>query len=230
MKMMGLIGGMTWLSTAEYYRVINELVRRRLGGSHSARCLVWSFDFHEIESLQNNEDWQAAAERLSAAGRALERAGAEFLIICTNTMHKVADEIQRAVTIPLLHIADATAGAIAAAGLSRVGLLGTRFTMEEDFYRERLAAMHGLEVLIPDEDDRKTVNDVIYGELVAGEINDSSREQFRAIIQRLADRGARGVILGCTEIGLLIRGDEIPLPVFDTTLIHAQAAVELALA
>jgi aspartate racemase len=229
MKTIGLIGGITWHSTAEYYRIINEFVQERLGGVHSARCLLWSFDFDDVEGWQTRGEWAAAATEFAAAGRALEQAGAGFLLICANTMHKIADDVQRAVSIPVLHVADATAGAIAVAGFKRVGLLGTRFTMEEDFYRQRLTERHGLEVLVPDEEGRKTVHDVVYGELASGEIRDESRERYQAIIGQLADDGAEAVILGCTEIGLLIKEGDSPLPVFDTTPIHAKAAVEFAL-
>lgn len=230
MRTIGLIGGMSWESTAEYYRIINETVRDRLGGLHSAPCVLWSFDFHEIEVLQHRGDWERAARRMIRATRALQRAGADFAVLCTNTMHLLADEVQAAVNIPLLHIADATADAIHAAGLSRVGLLATRFTMEKDFYKGRLIEKHGLEVLIPDKVERNLVHEIIYNELCAGCISDHSREQYRAIIRRLTDAGAQGIILGCTEIGLLLRQDDSPVPLFDTTLIHAKAAVELALA
>ena len=230
MRTIGLIGGMSWESTAEYYRLINEGVHARLGGLHSASCLLWSFDFHEIEALQHADDWEAATRRMIDAAQALERAGADFLVICTNTMHKMADDVQQAVSLPLLHIADATADAIRAAKLTRVGLLATRFTMEEDFYKGRLAEKHGLQVLIPDAEERGVIHEVIYNELCAGRILDESRARYQAIIRRLADAGAQGVILGCTEIGLLVKQDDSPVPLFDTTPIHARAAVELALA
>jgi len=230
MKTIGLIGGMSWESTAEYYRIINQCVRQRLGGLHSAPCVLWSFDFSEIDALQRREAWEVAGRRMIAAARALERAGAELLLICTNTMHMLADAVQREVRIPLLHIADATADAIHAAGLTRVGLLATRFTMERDFYRQRLNQRCRLEVLIPDEDDRATVHAVIYNELCCGCVRDESRARLGAVIGRLAQAGAQGVILGCTELGLLLGPEDSPLPLFDTTRIHAQAAVNRALA
>lgn len=230
MKTIGLIGGMSWESTVPYYRIINETVRAELGGLHSARCVLWSFDFQEIETLQHRGDWDVLADRMVGAAEALERAGANFLVICTNTMHKLAPEVEAAVSIPLLHIADATAGAIRAAGLDRVGLLATRFTMEEDFYKGRLHERHGLEVVIPSQDDREVVHDVIYRELCAGLIREQSREKFGAIIGRLANAGAQGIVLGCTEIGLLVGPQDSPVELFDTTPIHARAAVELALA
>jgi aspartate racemase len=229
MKIIGLIGGMSWESTATYYRIINEAVRERLGGLHSARCVLWSFDFHDIETLQHRGDWDTATRRMIDAARALERAGADFLMICTNTMHKMAEDVQAAVRIPLLHIADATADAIRSAGLRKVGLLATRFTMEEEFYRGRLIEKHGLDVLIPDEAGREMVHEIIYSELCQGRVNDESRRRLCAIIRRLADAGAAGVILGCTEIGLLIGPEDSPLPLFDTTRIHARAAVDFAL-
>jgi len=230
MKTIGLIGGMSWESTVPYYRIINETVRAKLGGLHSARCVLWSFDFEEIEQLQHRGDWNELTRQMVDAARAIERAGADFLVICTNTMHKMADDVQAAVDIPLLHIADATADAIRAAGLSKIGLLATRFTMEEDFYKGRLREKHGLDVLIPDEADREVVHEVIYNELCAGHVNEQSRQKYRAIIQRLTEAGAQGVILGCTEIGLLVRPEDSPIPLFDTTPIHARAAVEFALA
>lgn len=229
MKTIGLIGGMSWESTAHYYRTINEEARRRLGGLHSARCVLWSFDFDEIERLQQRDDWDAAGDRLADAGRALERAGADFLVLCTNTMHIVADRIQSAAGIPLLHIADVTRDAIQETGLRKIGLLATRFTMERDFYRRRLIADTGLGVLIPDEADRQVVHDVIFNELCAGVVHDESRRAYREIIQKLADAGAEGVILGCTEIGLLVKPEDSPIPLFDTTQVHALAAVERAL-
>jgi aspartate racemase len=229
MKTIGLIGGMSWESTVEYYRIINQAVHERLGELHSAQCILWSFDFHEIEVLQHRGDWAVATRRMVEAARAVERAGADFLVICTNTMHKMADDVQAAVGIPLLHIADATAHAIRAAGLGKVGLLATRFTMEQDFYKGRLIQKHGLEVLIPDQAERKVVHEVIYNELCNGRIKDESRRQFTAIIRRLAEEGAQGIILGCTEIGLLISQDDSPIRLFDTTLIHATAAVDFAL-
>ena len=229
MRTTGLIGGMSWESTVPYYRIINETVRAKLGGLHSARCVLWSFDFQEIETLQHRGNWDELTRRMVDAAKAVERADADFIVICTNTMHKMADQVQAAVGIPLLHIADATAGAIRAAGLSKVGLLATRFTMEEDFYKGRLSEKHGLEVIIPEEDDREVVHAVIYSELCAGHVNEQSRKKYRAIIGRLVDSGTQGIILGCTEIGLLVRPEDSPVPLFDTTAIHAQAAVEFAL-
>lgn len=229
MKTLGLIGGMSWESTLPYYRLINEQVRARLGGLHSAKLVLYSVDFAEIEQLQQAGDWVTAGARLADAARALAAAGAEALVLCTNTMHKVAPAIAAAVNLPLLHIADPTAAAIRAAGLTRVGLLGTRFTMEQDFYVERLRA-HGLEVLLPNAEQREIVHSVIYDELCLGRSEPTSRAAYRAIIADLACRGAEAVILGCTEISLLIGPDDSPLPLFDTTRLHAQAAVDFALA
>ncbi|AWN55109.1 aspartate/glutamate racemase family protein [Methylobacterium sp. 17Sr1-1] len=228
-KVIGLIGGMSWESSAEYYRIINETVRARLGGLRSARCLMWSFDFGEIEALQHAGRWDEAADELIAAARRLERGGADFVVICTNTMHRMADEVQAAIGLPLLHIADPTAERIRAAGLSRIGLLGTAFTMEQDFYKGRLAARHGLDVLVPGADDRAMVHRVIYEELVQGRAKPASREAYRAVIARLVERGAQAVILGCTEIMLLVRPEDSSVPLFDTTVLHAEAAVERAL-
>lgn len=230
MRMIGLIGGMSWESSAEYYRIINQGVRERCGPTASARCLLWSFDFAEIEALQHRGDWDALTARMTDAARRLEAAGAELLLICTNTMHRMADAIEAAVDVPLLHIADPTAARIKAAGLTRVGLLGTAFTMEQDFYKGRLAERHGLEVIVPEEADRAAVHRIIYEELVAGRVLAPSREIYRGVIERLAARGAQAVILGCTEIMLLVRPEDSPVPVFDTTALHASAAVELALA
>ncbi|MET7246837.1 aspartate/glutamate racemase family protein [Methylobacterium sp. EM32] len=229
-KVIGLIGGMSWESSAEYYRIINETVRARLGGLRSARCLMWSFDFGEIEALQHAGRWDEATDELVAAARRLERGGADFVVICTNTMHRMADQVQAAIGLPLLHIADPTAGRIRAAGLSRVGLLGTAFTMEQDFYKGRLAARHGLDVLVPEAGDRAEVHRVIYEELVQGHALPASREAYRAVIARLVERGAQAIILGCTEIMLLVRPEDSPVPLFDTTALHAEAAVERALA
>jgi aspartate racemase len=227
--MIGLIGGMSWESSAQYYRLINEGVRDRVGGVASARTLMWSFDFATIEALQHAGDWDALAGHMTDAAKALQRGGADFLVLCTNTMHRCAWAIDAAVKIPLLHIADPTAAAIQAAEISKVGLLGTAFTMEQDFYRGRLEDKFGLEVLVPNEDDRAAVHDIIYRELVTGQVLDASREVYRAVIRRLVARGAQGVILGCTEIMLLIGQDDSPVPVFDTTTLHAAAAVEMAL-
>jgi aspartate racemase len=228
-KMIGLIGGMSWESSAQYYRLINEGVRDRVGGVASARTLMWSFDFARIEALQHAGDWDALAGELVVASKALQKGGADFLVLCTNTMHRCAWAIDAAVKIPLLHIADPTAAAIQAAGLTKVGLLGTAFTMEQAFYRGRLEDQFGLEVLIPDAEDRKAVHGVIYRELVTGQVLEASREVYRAVIRRLVERGAQGIILGCTEIMLLIGEADSPVPVFDTTTLHAVAAVEKAL-
>jgi aspartate racemase len=228
-SIIGLIGGMSWESSAQYYRLINEAVRARLGGVASARTLMWSFDFAEIEALQHQGRWPELSRRLADAARALEAGGADFLVLCTNTMHREADSIEAAVRIPLLHIADPTAEAIRAAGLTRVGLLGTAFTMEQAFYRGRLEQRHGLEVLVPEADDRKAVHEIIYNELVAGQVLDASREVYRGVIARLVERGAQAIILGCTEIMLLVSQTDSAVPLFDTTALHAMAAVDLAL-
>ncbi|MFT8678019.1 aspartate/glutamate racemase family protein [Gluconacetobacter sp.] len=229
MKTIGLIGGMSWESSAVYYRLINEGVRRRLGGLHSARCLMWSFDFAEIENLQRADRWDDATDRMIEAARRLERGGADFVMICTNTMHRMADNVQAAIDIPLLHIADPTAARIRADGLRRVGLLGTAFTMEQSFYKGRLTERHDLDVLVPDEDVRRTIHQVIYEELVRGRVLPDSRRAYRAIIERLQRRGAEAIILGCTEIMLLIAPDDSPVPFYDTTSIHAEAAVTISL-
>lgn len=229
-KVIGLIGGMSWESSAEYYRIINEKVRDRLGNLHSARCLMWSFDFAEIEALQHAGRWDKATELLVDAARRLERGGADFMLICTNTMHRMADDVQAAVSIPLLHIADPTAERIKQGGFKRIGLLGTAFTMEQDFYKGRLAARHGLDVIVPGEEDRRTVHRVIYDELVQGRVEANSRAAYRDIIARLIESGAEAIILGCTEIMLLVRPEDSAVPLFDTTAIHADAAVERALA
>ncbi|MBN2841259.1 MAG: aspartate/glutamate racemase family protein [Coriobacteriia bacterium] len=229
MKTIGLIGGMSWESTVPYYRIINETVRDTLGGLHSARIILYSVDFDEVERLQYAGAWDAAGRLLASAAHSLEGAGAELLVLCTNTMHKVAPAIESAVSVPLLHIADPTAAAIKAAGLSRVGLLGTRFTMEEGFYRERLTALHSIDVLIPDEDDRSAVHHIIYEELCLGVADDASRDEYRAIIARLVEDGAEAVILGCTEIGLLVGPEDSAVPLFDTTYLHARAAAKWAI-
>jgi aspartate racemase len=230
MRTIGLIGGMSWESSALYYRWLNEEVQHRLGGLHSARTLLLSVDFAEIERLQHAGQWDAAGQILADAARSLERGGADLLVLCTNTMHKVADAITAAVTIPLLHIADPTAEAIQAAGLHRIGLLGTRFTMEQAFYRDRLTERYGLDVLIPEDDDRTVVHDVIYDELCLGQVRHASREAYRAIMARLVARGSEAIILGCTEITMLVGQDDASVPLFDTTRLHAQAAVDAALA
>jgi aspartate racemase len=229
-KVIGLLGGMSWESSAEYYRIINQTVRSRLGGLRSARCLMWSFDFGEIEALQRAGRWDAAASEMIAAAQRLERGGADFVVICTNTMHRMADEVEAAISIPLLHIADPTAERIKGAGLRKVGLLGTSFTMEQDFYKGRLADRHGLDVLVPDRDDRTLVHRVIYEELVQGRATPSSREAYREVIAKLVGRGVEAVILGCTEIMLLLTAEDSAVPLYDTTALHAEAAVDLAIA
>jgi len=229
MKTIGLIGGLTWESTIEYYRIINEEVARRLGGVHSARILMHSFDFQDIDTPMLAGRWEEIGARVAEAALALERQGADFLLICSNTIHKVAGYATEAVSIPLLHLVDVTASAVKARGFSRVGLLGTIFTMEQDFYKGRLADPHGLDVLIPEKDDRDFVNRVINDELTFGEIKEASRERFVGMIDGLAFRGAQGVVLGCTEIPLLIRQEHTPVPIFDTTRLHSLAAVEEAL-
>jgi aspartate racemase len=224
----GLLGGMSWESTALYYRLINEAVRRRLGGLHSARIAMLSVDFQEIASLQAAGDWTGAGQCLADEARRIEAAGADFLLICTNTMHRVADVVAAAVDIPLLHLADATAVRVRAEGVTRVGLLGTRFTMEHEFYRARLAA-HGLEVIVPPAADRDEVHRVIFEELCRGVVREQSRSAYLRIIGALQEAGAAGVIAGCTEIGLLVTPAQVPLPFFDTTAIHAEAAAARAL-
>ena len=228
MKRIGLLGGMSWESSIEYYRLVTEITRERLGGLHSADCLLRSVDFAEIEVLQRENRWDEAGERLAAEARALAAGGAELLVLCTNTMHKVADAVIASVDIPFVHIADTTAHAVRAAGLSTVGLLATAYTMEQDFYVGRLRDAHGLEVLVPTQDDRRIVHDVIYDELCVGVVKDESREEYRRVMRELADRGAQGILLGCTEIDLLVGPQDSPVPVFDTTRLHAQRAVELA--
>lgn len=228
MRTIGLIGGMSWESSQSYYQLINQGVRDALGGLHSARLVMYSVDFAEIEALQHQGDWDATARILGRAAKALEAAGADFMVLCTNTMHKVATQLEQAVNIPLLHIADATASVLKSAGVTRVGLLGTRFTMEQDFYRDRLERQ-GISVLVPDEQQRERVHAVIYQELCLGEIRADSKKAYLEIVAALAARGAQGVILGCTEIGLLIQSADTEVPLFDTTRIHAQQAVRYAL-
>lgn len=229
MKIIGLIGGMSWESTVPYYRQINETVKEHLGGLHSARIILYSLDFHEIERLQHSGGWQAAGTVLADAARALEAAGADFVVLCTNTMHIVAAAIEAAVRIPLLHIADPTADAIKNCGYSAVGLLGTRFTMEQAFYKERLQERHGLKVLVPALRDREVIHRVIYEELCLGKITDGSRSEYRRIMASLVDQGAEAIILGCTEISLLVGQNDATVPLFDTTAIHARKAAERAL-
>lgn len=229
MKTIGLIGGMSWESTVPYYRLINETVAARLGGLHSARLVLYSVDFHDIERLQHAGDWVAAGELLADAARSLQAAGADVLVLCTNTMHKVAAQIEAAVSIPLFHIADPTATEIRAAGHTRVGLIGTRFTMEQGFYRDRLTERHGLQVLVPEAGDREIVHRVIYEELCLGKIESASRAEYRRVMAGLVERGAEAIILGCTEICLLVDGSDAAVPLFDTTGIHARKAAEWAL-
>ncbi len=229
MKTIGLIGGMSWESSLEYYRILNETTKAKLGGLHSARCIMYSVDFAEIEALQHQDRWEEAAGLMIAAGQSLERAGADFIVLCTNTMHKLADELQAHLGIPLLHIADATAEKIKASGLRKIGLLGTRFTMEHDFYKGRLIDRHGLEVITPGAKDRETVHRVIYDELVLGIVKQESRQQYIQIMEELVRAGAEGIILGCTEIELLVHDGDSQVPLFPTTKLHAIAAVEYAL-
>lgn len=227
MKTIGLIGGMSWESTVTYYQVINEIVNQELGGLHSAKILLYSVDFAEIEKCQADGDWDKSADILSAAARNLEKAGADFIVICTNTMHKVAPQIQSKIGIPILHIAEATADELKRCNITKVALLGTKYTMTQDFYKEKLTRA-GITVLIPDEQEIETVNNIIYKELCLGIISEISKEKYRDIIRALARRGAEGVILGCTEIGMLIRQQDTDLPVFDTTIIHASKAAMLS--
>jgi aspartate racemase len=229
MKTIGLIGGMSWESSIEYYRIINEGVQARLGGLHSAKSVMVSVDFAEIEALQHQGCWEEATQIMIRAAQAVERGGADCVVICTNTMHKMAEAVQEKIGIPLLHIADATAERIQAQGLQCIGLLGTRFTMEEDFYKGRLEQRFGLRVLIPGAQDRQVIHRVIYDELVLGKIMPGSREQYLGIIKSVVEQGAQGVILGCTEIGLLVKQSDCGVPLFDTTEIHATSAVEWAL-
>jgi aspartate racemase len=228
-RVIGMLGGMSWQSSAEYYRLANELVRERLGGLHSARCLLSSVDFADIEAMQVAGEWEQAGKVLAEAAKGLEAGGAELLVICTNTMHKVADQVQAAVQIPLLHIGDVAAKAVTDAGLHTVGLLGTAFTMEQAFYRDRLAG-HGLTVLIPDADDRAEVHRIIYDELCFGVVREESRQLYREVIQRLIDAGAQGIVLGCTEIELLVSESDSSVPVFPTTRLHVEAVVDASLA
>lgn len=230
MKTIGLIGGMSWESTVGYYREINEGIKRRLGGLHSARIVLYSVDFDPIEKLQHEGDWDSTGDMLADAARSVEKGGADFLLICTNTMHKVSDQVERAVEIPLLHIADATADVLVEAGVKKVGLLGTAFTMEQDFYKGRLAGKYGLDVVVPDAPDRKLVHDIIYQELCLGIFKESSKQEYIRIVDKLTEMGAEGVILGCTEIGMLISQKDTTATLYDTTKIHAAQAVEWAVA
>ncbi|WP_423406828.1 aspartate/glutamate racemase family protein [Heyndrickxia sp. MSNUG] len=228
MKTIGLIGGMSWESSVEYYRIINEEIKKRLGGLHSAKCILYSMNFEEIERCQSQNRWDQAGEILGEAAVGLEHAGADFIVICTNTMHKVIDVIQKKTSLPILHIADETADEILNQGLKKVGLLGTKYTMEEDFYTSRIKDQN-IDILIPDEEERLTINQIIFNELCLGKTVQSSREYFKEVIQKLVAEGAEGIILGCTEIGLLIKQEDVDVPLFDTTLIHALGAVNKAL-
>lgn len=229
MKTIGLLGGMSWESTIPYYRLINEGIKARLGGLHSASLLLHSVDFHEIEACQSSGDWDKAGEILASAAAGLERAGAEGIVLCTNTMHKVADQIEDRCSVPFLHIADATARAIQKQNLQLVALLGTRYTMEQDFYRGRMRDAHGIETCVPDGEDRARVNQIIFDELCRGTFSEPSRTYFIDLIARMANQGAQGVIFGCTEIGLLVSQDQSPIPVFDTAALHAADVVDFML-
>lgn len=230
MKTIGLLGGMSWESTASYYKEINEGVKGILGGLHSAKICLYSVDFNEIEKLQHKGCWDETAKVLSQAAQSVEAGGADFLLICTNTMHKVADEVQSSISIPLVHIADATAEKLSADGIKRVGLLGTKFTMEQGFYKNRVTEKYGIEVIVPSEDEQNTIHDVIYNELCLGQINSESREKYLETIKNLHSQGAEAVILGCTEIALLVQQQHTQVPLYDTTKIHATQAVKLATA
>ena len=230
MKTIGLIGGLSWESSAEYYRLINEEVHRRLGANHSAKLVLVSLDFHEVEVLQHQDRWAEASAIMVDAAQRVVQGGADCLVICSNTMHRMADELAAAVTIPLLHIAEATASAIHVAGLQRLGLLGTRFTMEQDFYKGLLTDRYGLEIMIPEEDDRIKLHAIIFDELVVGDLRSESKQAVLGMIERLVDQGAEGIILGCTEIPLLVKPGDASVPLFDTTALHASAAVDWALA
>lgn len=229
MKKIGLIGGMSWESTLEYYRIVNEEVKKRLGGLHSARVVMDSVDFDAIEKLQHKGEWGKLGDILAESAQNLERAGAECVLICTNTMHKCADQVAESVHIPLIHLADATGELVKKQGLKRIGLLGTKFTMEQDFYKGRLIEKFGLDVIVPDDKDREVVHRVIYDELCLGDVRGASKEKYLKIIKRMVDDGAEGIILGCTEIPLLVKQEDVSVPVFDTTYIHAISAVDFAL-
>jgi aspartate racemase len=229
MRRLGLLGGMSWESTAIYYRLINEGVNARLSGLHSCDMLIHSVDFAQIAAMQANGEWEKAGELLGNAARGLENAGAQAIVLCTNTMHKIADNISAHITIPLIHIADATAQAIKAEKLTKVGLLATKFTMEHEFYRGRLEKQHGIQIITPLENERNRVHEIIYDELCKGHISASSRQEYLAIIEKLITKGAQGIILGCTEIGMLIGQNDVRFPVFDSTMLHVKAAVDFAL-
>lgn len=228
MKTIGLIGGMSWQSSIEYYRIINEEINKRLGGLHSAKCILFSVDFDETQRLQKEGEWERAGQILGEAAKSLEQAGAEFIIICTNTMHKVIQTVEPYIQIPILHIADATGSQIQKLNIRKVGLLGTKYTMEQDFYKSRIESM-GIQVLIPNVEEREFINHVIFEELCLGDIQSFSKDYYKQVIQRLISQGAEGIILGCTEIGLLIKPEDAEIPLFDTTKIHAIASIEKAL-
>jgi aspartate racemase len=230
MKTIGLIGGMSWESTLEYYRILNETAKEKLGGFHSAKCILYSVDFAEVEKLQHEGKWDEATRAMIDAAQRVEKAGADFLLICTNTMHKMAEEVQESIRIPLLHIVDALAHEIKAKSLKKVGLLGTKFTMEEEFYKGRLSKKHEIEVIIPDEEERDAIHRILYSELCMGEIKKLSKDKFKEIISNLVAKGAEGIVLGCTEIPLIVKQEDYDIPLFDTTTIHANAAVEYSLA
>ncbi|MEF8832422.1 MAG: aspartate/glutamate racemase family protein [Candidatus Thermoplasmatota archaeon] len=228
MKTIGLIGGMSWESTLEYYRIINEGMKSKLGGEHSAEVVIYSFDFFDIVSLQEQGEWKKLEDMMVEAGKGLKEAGADFLLICANTMNKMADSVEERVGLPVIHIGDATAEVIKRRGMETVGLVGTRYVMEGDFYRKRMKENHGIEVLVPEQDNRDKVHDIIYNELCKGEVKEKSKESLLKMLQELVDRGAEGIILGCTEIPLYITEDDVDIPLFDTTAIHAEAAADRA--
>ncbi|MCP4727515.1 MAG: aspartate/glutamate racemase family protein [bacterium] len=229
MKTIGMLGGMSWESSLEYYRIVNEEVKSRLGGFHSAKCLMYSVDFAEIEELQHKDEWKKLTQMMIDSAIMIEKGGADFLVICTNTMHLMAEDVADNINIPLIHIADAAAEEIKKLGLKKVGLLGTKFTMEKEFYKVRLKEKHGIETIIPDESGRQIVHDGVYNEFTQGTISDGTRLKYREVIRNLADNGAEAVVLGCTEIPLFIKADDSPIPLMDTTTIHAVAAVDFAL-
>jgi aspartate racemase len=229
MKTIGLIGGMSWESTAEYYRIINQIVKKRLGKLHSGKIVMVSLDFEEIKQLQHHGNWEEATNLMIDAAKRVEKAGADFILICTNTMHKMAEQIESNINIPLLHIVDVTAKAIKKKSLKKVGLLGTKFTMEQDFYKARLMKKHGINVIVPEQTNRELINDIIYNELCLGEIKESSRKLLEAIIEKLIENGAEGIVLGCTELPLLLKKESSMVPLFDTCKLHAQSAVEIAI-
>lgn len=228
LKTIGLIGGMSWESSLEYYRIINEEVKNRLGGLHSATCMLYSVDFETIERYQKEADWESAGKLLGNVALALENAGADFIVICTNTMHKVVEAIEEKISIPILHIADATANEIQKSKIQKVGLLGTKYTMEQDFYKSRIES-NGIKVIVPNTEERTEINRIIFNELVLGKVNQKSRDYYKQVIQSLIEDGAEGIILGCTEIGLLVKQEDSKVPLFDTTVIHAMASVNKAL-